>query len=157
MIEEKLIRELAEERLATFDGFIVELKIASGNMIKLLIDADHSISISECMSVSRNVEHNLDREEEDFSLEVSSAGLDQPFKHLRQYLKNVGREVEVVDLEGNKTKGTLSKADANSFVVITKSKEKIEGRSKAKHWVDHEHNFNYKEVKQTKVIISFKK
>lgn len=157
MIEEKLIRELAEERLATFDGFIVELNIASGNMIKLLIDADHSISISECMSVSRNVEHNLDREEEDFSLEVSSAGLNQPFKHLRQYLKNVGREVEVVDLEGEKTTGTLSKADDKSFVVVTKSKEKIEGRSKAKHWVDHEQNFNYKEVKQTKVIISFKK
>ena len=156
MIDEKHIRELAEERLATFDGFIVELTIGAGNNIKLLIDADHSISITECMSVSRNVEHNLDREVEDFSLEVSSAGLDQPFKHIRQYLKCVGRDVQVIDLEGKKLEGNMRAADEKSFTVVTKSKEKIEGRSKAKHWVDHDHIFEYKDVKQTKVIISFK-
>jgi len=156
MIEEKHIRELAEERLATFDGFIVELSVGPGNLIKILIDADHSISITECMSVSRNVEHNLDREVEDFSLEVSSAGLDQPFKHLRQYLKSVGRDVQVIDLKGKKTEGRLKSADENSIVVVTKTKEKIEGRSKAKHWVEHDNFFDYKDVKQTKVIISFK-
>ena len=155
MIEEKHIRELAEERLATFDGYIVELTIGSGNAIKLLIDADHSISISECMSVSRNVEHNLDREEEDFSLEVSSAGLDQGFKHIRQYYKNVGREVEVIDLEGKKTEGVLKEANEKSCVVVTRQKERIEGR-KAKHWVETEHPFKYSEIKQTKVKISFK-
>jgi ribosome maturation factor RimP len=156
MIAEKRVRELAEERLATFNGFIVELSVGPNNIIKLLIDSDASVSISDCMSVSRNVEHNLDREEEDFSLEVSSAGLDQPFKVLRQYIKNVGRDVSVVDLKGNKLEGQLKRADENSFTVVTKRKEKIEGRSKAKHWVEYDHNFDYKEVKETKVIISFK-
>ena len=155
MMEEKHIRELAEERLATFDGFIVELTISAANHIKLLIDADHSVSISECMSVSRNIEHNLDREVEDFSLEVSSAGLDQPFKHLRQYLKNIGREVKVLDLNENKFEGVLSSADENSFSVLSKRKERIEGR-KAKQWVEEIHTFKYSEIKQTKVIISFK-
>lgn len=156
MIEEKHIRQLAEERLATFDGFIVELSIGVGNNIKLLIDADHNISITECMSVSRNVEHNLDREVEDFSLEVSSAGLDQPFKHIRQYLKSIGRDVQVVNLDGKKIEGNLRAVDEESFTVVTKTKEKIEGRSKAKHWVEHDNIFKYKEIKQTKVIISFK-
>jgi ribosome maturation factor RimP len=156
MIEEKLIRELVEERLAAFDGYIIDLSIGAGNAIKLLIDADHSISIIECMSVSRNVEHNLDREEEDFSLEVSSAGLDQPFRHIRQYKKSIGRDVEVVSLEGRKTEGKLSAVNEDSFIVLTKHKEKIEGRSKAKHWVEKENVIKFSDIKQTKVIISFK-
>ncbi len=155
MINEKIVRELAEERLATFDGFIVDLKVSTGNEIKLLIDADVPISISDCMSVSRNVEHNLDRENEDFSLEVSSAGLDQPFKHHRQYLKNVGREVKVIDLEGEKTEGVLTSVEDSSFSVTTKTKERIEGR-KAKHWVERVHTFTYVDIKETKVIIGFK-
>jgi ribosome maturation factor RimP len=155
MIAEKHIRELAEERLATFDGFIVELSVGTGNAIKLLIDADHSISISECMSVSRNIEHNLDREEEDFSLEVSSAGLDQPFKHIRQYQKNIGRSVKVLDNEDLTHEGELVKVDENEFMIRSRKKERIEGR-KAKQWVETEQVFNYNEVKQTKVVISFK-
>jgi ribosome maturation factor RimP len=155
MIAEKHIRELAEERLATFDGFIVELSVGAGNAIKLLIDADHSISISECMSVSRNIEHNLDREEEDFSLEVSSAGLDQPFKHIRQYKKNIGRSVKVLDNLDVTHEGELVKVDDNEFMIRSRKKERIEGR-KAKQWVETEQVFNYNEVKQTKVVISFK-
>ncbi len=155
MIKEKLIRELAEERLATFDGFIVELKVSTGNDIKLLIDADIPISISDCMSVSRNVEHNLDREVEDFSLEVSSAGLDQAFKHHRQYLKNVGREVKVTNMEGERIEGLLTTADDKGISVTTKKKERIEGR-KAKHWVEKVHTFDYADIKETKVIIGFK-
>lgn len=155
MIAEKHIRELAEERLATFDGFIVELSVGAGNAIKLLIDADHSISISECMSVSRNIEHNLDREAEDFSLEVSSAGLDQPFKHIRQYQKNIGRSVKVLDNEDVTHEGELVKVDDNEFMIRSRKKERIEGR-KAKQWVETEQVFNFNEVKQTKVVISFK-
>jgi ribosome maturation factor RimP len=155
MIAEKHIRELAEERLATFDGYIVELSVGTGNNIKVLIDADHNVSITECMSVSRNIEHNLDREAEDFSLEVSSAGLDQPFKHIRQYKKNIGREVKVVDLNDEKIEGELVAVGEDTFTLKTRKKERIEGR-KAKQWVELEHTFNYKDVKQTKVIISFK-
>lgn len=155
MIQEKVIRDLAEERLATFDGYIVELKIGGGNEIKILIDSDESVSISQCMSVSRNVEHNLDREEEDFSLEVSSAGLDQAFKHIRQYRKNVGRDVKVIDLNGRMIEGNLKSVDEDSFVVVSRVKERIEGR-KAKQWVETEHAFKFDEIKETKIIIGFK-
>lgn len=155
MIQEKVIRELAEERLATFGGYIVDLKIGGGNEIKILIDSDDSVSISQCMSVSRNVEHNLDREVEDFSLEVSSAGLDQAFKHFRQYQKNVGRDVKVVPNEGKTIEGNLKSVNEDSIIVVTRVKERIEGR-KAKHWVETEHVFNFDDIKETKIIIGFK-
>lgn len=155
MIGESIVRELAQSRLDEFDGFIVDLTISSNNHIKLVIDSDTSITVSDCISVSRNVEHNLDREVEDFSLEVTSAGLDQPFKHLRQYNKNVGREVKVKLVNDKVIEGLLKSVEADKIVVVTRQKERIEGR-KAKKWVENEHALNYSEIKETKVIISFK-
>ena len=155
MIGEKIVRELAQSRLDEFDGFIVDLTISSNNHIKLVIDSDTSIAVSDCMSVSRNVEHNLDREVEDFSLEVSSAGLDQPFKHLRQYKKNVGREVKVKLIDSKAIEGLLKLVEEDQIVVVTRQKERIEGR-KAKKWVESEHLLKFSEIKETKVIISFK-
>ena len=155
MIGEKIVRELAQSRLDEFDGFIVDLSISSNNHIKLVIDSDTSIAVSDCISVSRNVEHNLDREVEDFSLEVSSAGLDQPFKHLRQYKKNVGREIKVKLIDDKVIEGLLKLVEAEQIVVMSRQKERIEGR-KAKKWVESEHVLNFSEIKETKVIISFK-
>ena len=155
MISEKVIRDLAEERLATFDGYIVEMTISPMNDIKILIDADKSVSISDCMSVSRNVEHNLDREKEDFSLEVSSAGLDQAFKHIRQYKKNVGRNVKVKLDNEQKIEGELMEVENDHIVVKTRVKERIEGR-KAKQWVETMHKLDFLDIKETKVIIGFK-
>lgn len=155
MIGENIVRELAQSRLDEFDGFIVDLSISSNNHIKLVIDSDTSIAVSDCISVSRNVEHNLDREVEDFSLEVSSAGLDQPFKHLRQYKKNVGREVKVKLINGQVIEGLLKLVEDDQIVVVSRQKERIEGR-KAKKWVESEHVIKFSEIKETKVIISFK-
>ena len=155
MIDEKRIRELAEERLATFNGYIVDMHISPANDIKILIDSDTSVSISDCMSVSRNVEHNLDREAEDFSLEVSSAGLDQAFKHHRQYLKNVGRQVKVKLDNGSKVEGELTSVDESRIEVKTRIKERIEGR-KAKQWVETLHDLPFEDILETKVIIGFK-
>jgi len=155
MIGENIVRELAQSRLDEFNGFIVDLTISSNNHIKLVIDSDTSITVSDCISVSRNVEHNLDREVEDFSLEVTSAGLDQPFKHLRQYNKNVGREVKVKLVNDKVIEGLLKSVEADQIIVVTRQKERIEGR-KAKKWVENEHALNYSEIKETKVIISFK-
>ena len=156
MLDKNKIKALAEERLETLDGYIVVLTISTGNHIKILIDSDHPISISECMSVSRNVEHNLDRETEDFSLEVSSAGLDQPLKHERQYIKNVGRQVKIRLSDNKVVEGLLKKVEKDTLTIETRQKERIEGR-KAKIWVETEHVFNLKEIEETKVIISFKK
>src|SRR3954464_3394092 len=98
MITKKLITDLAEERMAERDNglFIVELTISSRNIIRLELDKhEGGVTVEDCVSVSRNIEHNLDRESQDFELHVSSAGLDKPLRVHAQYVKNIGRGLEV--------------------------------------------------------------
>jgi ribosome maturation factor RimP len=158
MIDKKLVRELAEERIAERDKllYIVEITIGGGNQILIELDREEGfVKIDDCISISRNVEHNLDREEEDFALEVSSAGMTKPFRVLKQYLKNVGRYVRVVGNEhGKALEGLLKSASEEGFVIETKEKRRIEGKKK-KEWVIEEIPFNYNEVKETKLVISF--
>ncbi|WP_066756441.1 ribosome assembly cofactor RimP [Crocinitomix algicola] len=158
MIEKKVVIKLAEERISELNRgiYIVDLKIGKGNQISLELDCETgSISIEDCISVSRNIEHNLDREEEDFALEVSSAGIDQPFRVLKQYLKNVGKQVSVQTIEhGKKIEGILKSADENGIVVEVKEKQRLEGKKK-KVWVTEAIALTYDEIKETKLVISF--
>lgn len=158
MIDKKRVLELAEERIEERDSklYVVEITISADNRIAVDLDREEGfVTIDDCISVSRNIEHNLDREAEDFSLEVSSAGMTKPFRVLKQYIKNVGREVRVQTLEhGKALEGLLKSADENGFVIETKEKKKIEGKKK-KEWVIQEIPFNYNEVKETKLVISF--
>ena len=87
---EELIQAFLEERK---DIYLVDLKISAGNDVVVILDGDESLSIQDCLDVSRAIEFNLDREEVDFSLQVMSAGLSEPLKLPRQYRKNVGREL----------------------------------------------------------------
>ena len=96
MISKKKVLGLVEERIAELANglFVVELTISATNVIHVELDKHvGNVSVNDCMSVSRNVEHNLDREEEDFELHVSSAGLDKPFRVPAQFAKNIGKEV----------------------------------------------------------------
>lgn len=158
MIAEDLVRSLAEERIAELESklYIVDIIISSGNNIIVELDnEEEGVSIDDCISVSRNIEHNLDRDQEDFSLEVSSAGATKPFKVLKQYLKNVGKEVKVQLREhGKSIQGILKSADENGFVIETSEKRRIEGRKK-KELVVEELPLKYDQVKETKLIISF--
>lgn len=158
MIAKKIVQELAEERIAEHDEllYIVDISIGSGNKILVELDREEGfVKIEDCIKISRNIEHNLDREEEDFSLEVSSAGMTKPFRVLKQYFKNVGREVKVQTFEhGKSLEGILINADDKGFVIETKEKRKVEGKKK-KEWVIEQIPFNYNEVKETKLIISF--
>ena len=136
--------------------FIVDISISATNVIHLELDkAEGYVSINECMSVSRNIEHNLDRESEDFELHVSSAGLDKPFRVLAQYTKNIGREVKVVTTDGKKMEGTLSTANEKEITLETSRKEKIEGKKK-KELIVEQHVFPMNQIKETKIVISFK-
>ena len=158
MITKKLVLELIEERIAEInDGlFVVELKISSTNIIRVELDKHvGGVTVEDCVRVSRNVEHNLDREEQDFELHVSSAGLDKPLRVLGQYVKNVGREVEVLLNDGTELNGTLTAADENTITVQTSSKEKIEGKKK-KELVVQDHVLPMNTIKETKIVISFK-
>jgi len=154
MIRKEKIEHLVGEKL-TEDMFIVDLKISASNVISVLIDSFKGVDISTCVAISRHIENSLDREEEDFALEVSSAGLGQPFKVRKQYLKNVGREIEVITGEGVKFEGVLVEATDEGIKLDVTTKEKPEG-SKKKIYVTRTHEFLYNQINSAKNIISFK-
>jgi len=158
MINKKNIIKLAQERIDELDRglFIVELSISPTNVIQVELESQEgNVSIDDCIRVSRNIEHNLDREEQDFELQVSSAGLDKPFRVVEQYIKNVGQKVKVKLNDGSKLEGELKAADTLSFVLETSRKERIEGKKK-KETIIKNHTIGYDQVKETKIIISFK-
>ena len=160
MINAKKIQFLAEEFLEGTSAFIVDVKVASGNVIRISLENDDRTSITDCVELSRHIEGSFDREEEDFSLDVGSPGLDQPLKVLRQYLKIIGKQIAVNLIEGKKIQGELvsveeDEGEFKSLVLKTREKKRIEGR-KATEWVDEEHQFQAGDIEWTKVIISFK-
>ena len=105
MINKDKVIALVEERITELGNglYIVDLTISSANSIHVEIDKiSGGVTVTDCVSVSRNVEHNLDRDEQDFELHVSSAGLDKPLRHINQYIKNIGRRVEIATRDGRK-------------------------------------------------------
>jgi ribosome maturation factor RimP len=155
MISKKKIEELAQERLNEIGAFLVDIHIDEYNKILVEIDSDNGVSINDCISVSRNIEHNLDREEEDFELTVTSSGLDKPLKILRQYQKNIGKEIEVTTTDGNKIQGTLKEVSPEHITIEVETKEKVEGKKK-KQTITTQHQLSFNNIKQTKLIIKFK-
>jgi len=150
--------ELIDERMAELDAglFVVALKISSNNIINVEIDKeDGNVSINDCMSVSRNVEHNLDREEQDFELHVSSAGLDKPLRVLKQFVKNIGRDVTVKLNNKTTEEGELIQADDKGLTIRQEKRVKIEGTKKKEDIVEEKY-FPMNEIKETKIVISFK-
>ena len=121
----------------------------------LLDKYEGNVSVDDCIRVSRNVEHNLDREEHDFELSVSSAGLDKPFRVFAQYKKNIGRDVKVKQKEGGKIEGTLIDATEEQIVVQNSRKEAIEGKKK-KEVIVEDHIIPMSNILETKIVISFK-
>ena len=151
MISKKVVIELIEERIEGTDIFIVDVDISTGNKISITLDADEGLSIEKCMSVSRNVEHNLDREVEDFSLEVASFGLSSPFQMPRQFQKYVEKKILVVTNEMKKLEGKLLSFDDNGLTLeIDLTKKQIKAK------VDPIMSISFDDIKETKAAISFK-
>ena len=160
MINTKKIQTLAEEFLEGTSAFLVDVKVASGNVIRISLENDDRTSITDCVELSRHIEGSFDREEEDFSLDVGSPGLDQPLKVLRQYLKIIGKQIAVNPIDGKKMQGELVSVEEEDgefkgLTLKTREKKRIEGR-KATEWVEEEHQFQAGDIEWTKVIISFK-
>lgn len=158
MINKKKIQALIQERIEELNNglFVVSLTISSGNDIQVELDKhEGGVTVQDCISVSRNVEHNLDREEQDFSINVSSAGLDKGLRVFPQYVKNIGREVKVKLNEGGKLEGKLIDAQKHQITIETTRKERIEGKKKKETIVEN-HEIPMIEIKETKIIISFK-
>lgn len=155
MIDIDKIKELVEGKLQSTDYFLVDVEVKPGNLIVVEIDHDEAVSIDDCAALSKFIESHLDREQEDFELEVGSAGITSPFKVLRQYQKNVGNEVEVLLKQGIKQTGVLKSCDEQGIVLTIEKKEKPEG-AKRKVTVEEDLSYRYDEIKYTKYIIRFK-
>ena len=155
MIDRNVILQLVEEKLASTEMFLVDVAVKTGNVIVVEIDSDEAVSIDDCVALSRWLEEHLDRDKEDFELEVGSAGITSPFKVLRQYVKNIGNEVEILLKAGVKLTGVLKEADENGIVVTVEKQVKPEG-AKRKITVQEDQSYTYDEIKYTKYLIRFK-
>ena len=156
MISKKRVLELIDQRFEELGNglFLVDIFISKSNSIKVEIDKhEGGVSVSDCMAVSRNVEHNLDREEEDFEIHVSSAGIDRPLRILPQYIKNIGRTVDVVLKDGSKFEGVLLSASEKELMIETTEIVKVE---KKKQTIVEQKTFAMDKISETKIVITFK-
>ena len=155
MIDKKELEALVEEGLSGSDCFVVDVQVKPDNVLVVEIDNNEGVDIERCETLHRFLESKLDRDVEDYELEVGSAGITSPFKVLKQYEKNIGNEVELLTKKGEKLSGILKSANADNFVVTVTKKVKSE-TSKRKVEVEEDYTFGYEEVKYTKYLIRFK-
>lgn len=155
MIEKAVVTQLVEEHLQASNSYLVDVAIKPGNYIVVEIDSDDSVSIDDCVALSQYIEAHLDRDVEDYELEVGSAGITSPFKVLRQYQKNIGNEVEMLLKSGSKKVGVLTAVDIAGATISVEKKVKPEG-AKRPVMVTEEENYPFEEIKYTKYLIRFK-
>lgn len=155
MIDKNVVKALVEEWLKDKEYFLVDLNISPDDKITVEIDHADGVWIEDCAKLSQYIEDHLNRDEEDYELEVGSAGLGQPFKVARQYEIFVGEPVEVLDADGKKTRGVLKSVSGCDFIVTVSEKVKVEGK-KRPVMMDVDHDFNMDTVKYTKYLINFK-
>lgn len=148
---EELLNAAFEERP---DLFLIDFKMGAGNEIKVIIDGDEGVKLSDCMFFSRAVEHNLDRDEYDFSIEVLSAGASSPLSSPRQFIKNIGRDIQVVDRDKRSEIGLLKVANDEGITIVWKAREP-KPIGKGKVTVQKEWALKYEDIKQAKVVIKF--
>jgi ribosome maturation factor RimP len=150
MIEKQKIEELVKDYLSGTSLFLVSVKVSNANRIIVLADKNEGITIDECAAIHRYIEDGMDRDKEDFELQVSSPGLDLPFVVIQQYFKNEGKKVEVVDHEGSKHAGKLKNVTEGGFELETEIKTK--GRTIELKDI----SFNFEQIKSTRVILTIK-
>tara|TARA_R110002124_G_scaffold56076_4_gene158595 strand:- start:1033 stop:1494 length:462 start_codon:yes stop_codon:yes gene_type:complete len=148
------VKDLVDEALALNETlFLIDLSISVNNKIQITVDGDNGVPLSECIRISRNVENSLDREEEDFSLEVTTPDISHPLKDKRQYVKNINRILKVKTAE-EEFEGTLTEADTNKIVLTWKVREP-KPIGKGKVTVSKTATIDYKDIKEAKVKIVF--
>lgn len=154
MIDKTVLAEFINKQLEGTDLYLVDLTVSGQNEITVEIDSDTSVDIDRCVELTREIEGEFSRDEEDYELEVGSSGLTTPFKVKRQYDKNIGNDVEVLAKDGKKYKGLLRRAEDDSFTIVSEEKVKHEG-SKRPVLEKVERTFRYDEVKYTKYLLQF--
>lgn len=155
MIDKNKVTALAEEWLAGKEYFLCDITISPDDRILVEIDQKDGVWIEDCVALSRHIEEGLDRDTEDFELEVGSAGLGQPFKVQQQYAIHEGDPVETQLSDGHKYCGKLTQVTDTTFTVVCTEKVKAEG-DKRPHMEEVAHTMRYDEVAWTKYHIEFK-
>ncbi|MGW8315812.1 MAG: ribosome assembly cofactor RimP [Bacteroidales bacterium] len=140
MITEESVKNIVEQHIQGTEVFLVDVVVRPGNLIRVQVDRPEGISIDECVGISRHLNRELDRDVEDFSLEVSSPGIGVPFRVKQQYEKNIGRDIEVVLEDGTRTKGKLESVTGDGITVTGKKGTLTLG---------------FNEIKSAREIISF--
>jgi len=146
----ELLNKALEERPSLF---LIDLSINEANKIIVTIDGDEGVTLQDCIDVSRAIEHNLDREEQDFALEVASAGATAPMKNIRQYRKNIGRTVKVKTADGE-TEAPLTEVN-DEFIVLEWTAREPKQVGKGKENVTKRAEIRYEDIKEAVVVIIF--
>ena len=155
MIDKKQVEEAVNEWLKEKEYFLVELSVEEDDRIVVVIDHKDGVWIDDCAELSRFIESKLDRDDEDYELEVGSAGLGQPFKVAQQWENHVGKTVETFARDGHKYQGTLTEVTPEGFTLLCQEKVKEEGRKRPVQ-KEVEHTFSYGDVTVTRYVLKIK-
>lgn len=153
------LKERVEELLAKFleertDLFLIHLKVSADDNIIVILDGDNGVTLQDCLDASRAIEFNIDREEQDFALQVMSSGLSEPLASPRQYIKNIGRDLEITLQDDTKIEGELAAADENGCTLVLRyRKPKEVGKGKVD--VVEEKPIPYADIKKAMVQVKF--
>jgi len=154
MLKEKVLQLLEDALDNNPKLFLIDFQMDANNNIKIIIDGDDGVAVNDCITVSRAIEHNIDREEFDFALEVASSGAASPLILPRQYNKHLGRILEVKTIQGNSMEGTLVDVSENEIKLEWKAREpKPVGKGKVT--VDKTATISFDDIKECKVKIIF--
>ncbi|HKK09536.1 MAG TPA: ribosome assembly cofactor RimP [Bacteroidales bacterium] len=149
------IEKLAEEVLLDDSYFVVDVTVGQGNIIEVFVDADKEVTIADCTKMSREMESQLDRDQEDFQLSVSSAGFTKPFKVFRQYRKNIGRALDVMTKDSSRKTGTLLDAKEGEGITLKLEDFKKNKKKKKKSEEPEEVFISFEEITIAKGIVTF--
>lgn len=153
MINKDYLINLAQQQMEDTDRFLVHLDVKPGNEIVVFIDSDTQVTIEHCIQLSRFIESSLDREEEDFELKVSSAGLGHPLSLHRQYVKNVDQLLKILKTDGSRLLGTLTEVQDDCIVIIPE-KPRQKGRKKSAI-SEPPQTISFEEINEAYVEVSF--
>ncbi|MFK7782304.1 ribosome assembly cofactor RimP [Psychroserpens sp.] len=149
------VKKLLEEGLSQReDLFLIDFDVLGDNVIKIVIDGDSGVLVEDCMFISRAIEHNLDREEQDFSLEVLSAGATAPLTNKRQYKKNIGRTLSVKTTNNENIEGKLTEVNEEKILLEWKTREP-KPIGKGKVTVKKQAELSYDSISKAQVVIKF--
>ena len=155
MIEKETVKSLVNQWLEGKEYFLTDLSVSTDNRIVVEIDHKEGVWIDDCVNLSRYIDQHLDREVEDYELEVGSAGIGQPFKVLQQYINHVGKQVEVLTTTGEKLRGLLKEAGKEGITLTLTVKVKEEGMKRPK-LQEQDRQLSFDDIKQTQYVIDYK-